>query len=129
VPVRAAAAALDPTRHHVVYVSTPSYGCRGLYVSIVAALGGIPRFRKPELIAQTAALLAAEEAERHRRVTFVLDEAHLLTPDQLEELRLLTNAEFDSREAAAGAGPFRTMLAAGEYARTSTRRLDNGKAR
>jgi type II secretory pathway predicted ATPase ExeA len=104
VAVRAAAAALDPTRHHVVYVSNPSYGCRGLYVSIVAALGGIPRFRKPELIAQTAALLAAEEAERHRRVIFVLDEAHLLTPDQLEELRLLTNAEFDSRS------PFAAIL-------------------
>jgi type II secretory pathway predicted ATPase ExeA len=104
VAVRAAAAALDPTRHHVVYVSNPSYGCRGLSVSIVAALGGIPRFRKPELIAQTAALLAAEEAERHRRVIFVLDEAHLLTPDQLEELRLLTNAEFDSRS------PFAAIL-------------------
>jgi type II secretory pathway predicted ATPase ExeA len=55
-----------------------------------------PRFRKPELIAQAACLLAAEEAERHRRVIFVVDEAHLLLPDQLEELRLLTNAEFDS---------------------------------
>jgi hypothetical protein len=29
-------------------------------------------------------------------VIFVVDEAHLLSPDQLEELRLLTNAEFDS---------------------------------
>jgi type II secretory pathway predicted ATPase ExeA len=96
VAIRAAATALDPTRHHIVYVSNPAFGTRGLYVSIVSALGGTPRFRKPELIAQAACLLAAEEAERHRRVIFVVDEAHLLSPDQLEELRLLTNAEFDS---------------------------------
>jgi type II secretory pathway predicted ATPase ExeA len=96
VAVRAAAASLDPTRHHIIYVANPAFGTRGLYVAIVAALGGAPRFRKPELIAQAAALLAAEEAERHRRVVFVIDEAHLLAPDQLEELRLLTNADFDS---------------------------------
>ena len=28
---------------------------------------------------------------RHRRVVMVIDEAHLLTPTELEELRLLTN--------------------------------------
>jgi len=41
-------------------------------------------------MAQTSELLEAEEAERHRRVVIVVDEAHLLTPEQLEELRLLT---------------------------------------
>ena len=35
-------------------------------------------------------LLAAEEHERGRHTTLVLDEAHLLAADQLEELRLLT---------------------------------------
>ena len=39
---------------------------------------------------QAANLLAAEEAERHRRVLIVVDEAHLLSPAQLEELRLLS---------------------------------------
>jgi type II secretory pathway predicted ATPase ExeA len=45
---------------------------------------------------QAAELLAAEEAERHRRVVFVIDEAHLLAPDQLEEIRLLTNQNMDA---------------------------------
>ena len=53
-------------------------------------------------MAQAAELLAAEEAERHRRVVLVIDEAHLLTPEQLEELRLLTNAELDSKSPFAG---------------------------
>ena len=102
VAVRAAVAGLDPTRYHVVYVANPSFGTRGLYVAIVSALGAVPRFRKPELIAQATTLLAAEEAERHRRVVFIIDESHLLSPDQLEELRLLTNADFDSASPFAG---------------------------
>ena len=53
-------------------------------------------------MAQTADLLAAEEDERHRRVVLVIDEAHLLDPAQLEELRLLTNAEMDSASPFAG---------------------------
>jgi hypothetical protein len=40
----------------------------------------------------------------HLRVVGHQDEAHLLVPDQLEELRLLTNAEMDSRS------PFALLL-------------------
>lgn len=102
VAVRAAVAGLDPTRHTVVYVSNPAFGTRGLYVTIVRALGAEPRFHKAEVMAQAAGLLAAEEAERHRRVVIVVDEAHMLTPAQLEELRLLTNSEMDSVSPFAG---------------------------
>jgi type II secretory pathway predicted ATPase ExeA len=80
---------------------TAAFG-RGLYVTIVRALGADPRFHKAEVMAQAADLLAAEEAERHRRVLVVVDEAHLLTPAQLEELRLLTNQELDSASPFAG---------------------------
>jgi type II secretory pathway predicted ATPase ExeA len=90
VAVRAAVSGLDPTRHQIIYVANPAFGTRGLYVTIVRALGGEPRFHKAEVMAQAASLLAAEEAERHRRVVILIDEAHLLTPAQLEELRLLT---------------------------------------
>jgi len=53
-------------------------------------------------MAQAADLLAAEEAERHRRVVVVVDEAHLLHSAQLEELRLLTNSQMDSASPFAG---------------------------
>jgi type II secretory pathway predicted ATPase ExeA len=102
VAVRAAVAALDPTRHQVIYIANPAFGTRGLYVTIVRALGAQPRYLKAELMAQAADLLAAETAERHRRVLLVCDEAHLLQPDQLEELRLLTNADMDSASPFAG---------------------------
>jgi type II secretory pathway predicted ATPase ExeA len=102
ISVRAAVAGLDPTRHTVIYIANPAFGTRGLYVTIVRALGAQPRFHKAEVMAQTADLLAAEQAERHRRVLVVVDEAHLLTPAQLEELRLLTSQDMDSASPFAG---------------------------
>jgi type II secretory pathway predicted ATPase ExeA len=102
VALRAAVASLDRTRYTVVYLANPSGGCRGLYVAITAALGATPRFRKAEAINQVAALLGAEEAERHRKVVFIIDESHLLSPEQLEELRLLSNSEMDSSSPFAG---------------------------
>ena len=102
VAARAARASLDPSRHALIYIANPAFGTRGLYVSVVRALGGTPRFHKAEVMAQTSELLEAEEAERHRRVVIVVDEAHLLTPEQLEELRLLTNSDMDSRSPFAG---------------------------
>lgn len=102
VAARAARATLDPSRHALIYIANPAFGTRGLYVSVVRALGASPRFHKAEVMAQTSELLEAEEAERHRRVVIVVDEAHLLTPEQLEELRLLTNSDMDSRSPFAG---------------------------
>src|SRR5450759_3028804 len=53
---------------------------------------------EPEVGAQLvqAHHLAAEKHERGRAVIVAVDEAHLLTADQLEELRLLTNSAMDS---------------------------------
>jgi type II secretory pathway predicted ATPase ExeA len=104
VAVRAALAQLDPSRTTSIYLGNPAVGGRCLYAGIVTALGAIPRFHKAALIPQTTELLAAETAERGRAVVLVLDEAHLLSVDVLEELRLLTNADKDSRS------PFACLL-------------------
>ena len=85
VAARAATANLDTSRHSVIYVGNPAIGARGLYAAIVTALGGVPRFHKAALIPQATDALAAEENERGRRVVVVVDEAHLLSADQLEE--------------------------------------------
>lgn len=104
VATRAATAALDGSRHSVIYLGNPAIGARGLYASIVTALGGVPRFHKASLIPQAADALAAEESERGKHVVVIVDEAHLLAADQLEELRLLTNADMDSHS------PFACLL-------------------
>ena len=68
---------------------------------VVAALGGTPRFHRAALVPQAAEALACAEAERGRRVLLLVDESHLLDPDQLEDLRMITNSEMDSRSPAA----------------------------
>ena len=104
VALRAAVHALDPASHQVIYVANPAFGTRGLYVTIVSALGARPRFFKAEVMGQAQTLLAAEELERRRRVVLIVDEAPLLSPQQLEEVRLLTSADMDSRS------PFALLL-------------------
>lgn len=96
VALRAALAELDASRHTVIYLPNPAVGARGLYAALVTGLGGVPRFHTASLIAQTMDHLAAEKHERGRAVIVALDEAHLMSADQLEELRLLTNSEMDS---------------------------------
>ena len=95
VAARAALSTLDASRHTLIYYANPAVGARGLYTTIITKLGDTPRFHKADLIPQTQNILAAERDERGKQVVIVLDEAHLLTGEQLEELRLLTNADMD----------------------------------
>ena len=87
---RAAIAALDQTRHTLIYLADPTTGTRGIHYQVVTALGGRPAHGTATLAAQAAALLAAEHQERGRVPVLVLDEAHLLTHGQLEAVRILT---------------------------------------
>src|SRR6478736_3907530 len=93
VAVRAALAALDRSRHSIIYLPDPTVGVRGIHHRIVASLAP-----------QTADALAAEHAERGRTATVVVEEAHLLSHDQLEAIRLLTNHDLDS------SSPFACLL-------------------
>jgi type II secretory pathway predicted ATPase ExeA len=104
VAARAAVHALDPVRHTVTYLANPLVGQRGLYAEIVRHLGGTPRFHKASLVAQAAELLAAEEAEKAKTSVLIIDEAHLLTGEQLEEVRMLTNHDMDAHS------PFACLL-------------------
>jgi type II secretory pathway predicted ATPase ExeA len=99
---RAAVAALDPSRHTIIYLANPAVGTRGIYTQIVHGLGGDPHHYKANLIPQAQELLDRERTERSKQVVLIVDEAHLLSPSQLEELRLLTNAEMDSQSPFAG---------------------------
>ncbi|MEO8816033.1 MAG: AAA family ATPase [Mycobacterium sp.] len=96
VAVRAATAALDNSRHQVIYLPNPSIGVRGMLHHIVAALGHVPSFYTATLAPQAADALAAEYAEKGRTPTVVIDEAHLLDTSQMEAVRMLTNHDMDS---------------------------------
>jgi type II secretory pathway predicted ATPase ExeA len=96
VSARAAIAALDQTRHTLIYLADPTTGTRGIHHQVVTALGGRPAHGSATLAAQAAALIAAEHGERGRVPLLVIDEAHLLAHDQLEAVRILTNTEMDA---------------------------------
>jgi type II secretory pathway predicted ATPase ExeA len=95
VAARAAVAALDASRHTVLYLGTPGVGLRGIYGLIVTALGATPRFHHAALIPQAQELLAAEASERGKRVVLIIDEAHLLDAESLEGVRCLSNMGMD----------------------------------
>jgi len=120
VAIRAATSILDGSRHTVIYLGNPTIGTRGIYGSIVTALGGTPRFHKPDLVAQTMSLLDAEETEKAKTSILIIDEAHLLSRDQLEEVRMLTNNEMDSHSQIAvllvGQPTLRRMVKLGTFA-------------
>ncbi len=97
VAVRAAASGLDASRHTLIYLPNPQIGTRGIHGAVATALGQPPRFHHATLIPQAEAALAAETGERNRHVILALDESHLLTHDQLEAVRMLTNSDLDSR--------------------------------
>lgn len=104
VAVRAATAALDASRHVVIYLPNPSVGVRGMLHHVVSTLGRVPSFYTATLVPQAADALAAEHAERGRTPVVVIDEAHLLDNAQMEAVRMLTNHDMDS------GAPFAALL-------------------
>jgi type II secretory pathway predicted ATPase ExeA len=104
VATRAALAALDLTRHIMIYLPDPTVGVRGIHQRIVQALGGTPRTYHAALAPQAADALACEHAERGRTPVLIIDEAHPLEHPQLEALRMLTNHDMDSQS------PFACLL-------------------
>lgn len=94
--LRAAADGLDASRHTLIYLPNPQVGVRGIHGAVALALGQAPRFHHATLIPQVEAALAAEADERGRAVLLAIDEAHMMTGEQLEAVRMLTNHDLDS---------------------------------
>ncbi|MCL5291214.1 MAG: AAA family ATPase [Actinobacteria bacterium] len=95
VALRSLSSNLDESRNTVVYFFGLA-GLRGFYSELVVALGGTPRFLKAHLIAQAKDLIAQETEGRKKNLVVIIDEAHVLEPNILDEIRLLTNSQMDS---------------------------------
>jgi type II secretory pathway predicted ATPase ExeA len=113
--MRAATARLDASRHQLITIPDPQAGARGIHHAVVTALGGVPRFRHATLIPQAAGHLAAEITERGRLPVLLIDEAHLLSHDQLEAIRMLASAQLDP------ASPLAVLLTGQPQLRASMR--------
>jgi type II secretory pathway predicted ATPase ExeA len=95
VAVRTVLQSLDPSKHTVIYLPNPLIGVRGIHEEIVTAFGQPAAFLGSRLMVQATRALAAEREERGRTPVLVIDEAHLLTYEQLEAVRMLTNQGMD----------------------------------
>jgi type II secretory pathway predicted ATPase ExeA len=115
VAARAAVARLDASRYQLITIPDPQVGARGIHHAVVTALGGVPRVHHATLIPQAAGHLAAELAGRGRLPVLLIDEAHLLSHDQLEAIRMLTSTQLDS------ASPLAVLLPGQPQLRASMR--------
>ena len=95
VSVRTVLAGLDPSRHTIIYLPNPMIGTRGIFEEILAVFGQPPSHLSSRLFTQVSKALTAEREERGRTPVLVLDEAHLLTYEQLEIIRMLSNTSMD----------------------------------
>lgn len=94
--IRGFAEALEKTQYDWVYIDDPTVGLRGMWNSIAAQLNLNMRFYKWQLM---PALKSAIEKNHHdfgKTTIVVIDDAQLLKPAALEELRLFTNFKIDS---------------------------------
>ena len=87
------AKSLDASSHQLVTLSLTTLAPFSLMANIATSLGLKPRRFKGD----TAAALLGHLRSIPRRAVLVVDEAHLLPDDSLEDLRLLTADDFDRR--------------------------------
>jgi general secretion pathway protein A len=88
--------ALNTNLYHPVYTNLATLSGYDILRHINARLGLIPRMTKSMLFSQIQQELLESREQRGRTIVFIIDEAHLLKPSALEELRLLTNFKMDS---------------------------------
>jgi type II secretory pathway predicted ATPase ExeA len=97
--VRLYASGLDPNRVRVLYVPNPASGLTGIFREILRSVGYEPSYFKPHLVCQVRNALT-EVAQRGRQPLLLVDEAHRLTNDWLEDLRMLLSSDMDSESLA-----------------------------
>lgn len=94
--VRLFAATLPRDRYTLLYVSDSKLTPRWLYSGLLGQLGLEAHFYRGDAKKQLQKELETIQSVQRKKVICVLDEAHLLEKETLEEFRFLLNSEFDS---------------------------------
>jgi type II secretory pathway predicted ATPase ExeA len=94
--IRAFAESLEKNQFTWVYIDDPTIGMRGLWSSVAAQLGLNIKFFKWQLLPTIKNAIEKNFHDDHKTTVLVIDDAHLLKPVALEELRLFTNFRIDS---------------------------------
>lgn len=106
---------ISVTRYRVIYLPLPQTKTRELYRAIATELGANPSWFGADAF-KVLNLLTHSYLESTRPNLLLIDEAHLLPPACLNELRLLTNAQVKHE-------PLVTLILFGQPALASTLKL------
>jgi len=90
---------LDTNTYRVLYLSDSALTPRNFYWETLHELGYEPRFYRGDAKRQFQKALAVLVDSEHRTPVVIVDEAHLLSRDMLEEIRFLLNLRMDSYSA------------------------------
>ena len=85
---------LPTNKFLVVYIGQTQDGST-IWEGLARNLGIVPKRFRPQQRMQINQFLSDNLVEQGKDIILVVDEAHLLTNNTLEEIRLLTNADFD----------------------------------
>jgi type II secretory pathway predicted ATPase ExeA len=85
---------LPPNKYTVVYIGQDQHGVN-LLSRIAEALGLKPKRFRQHIVLQLSQWLTNNVNDGGKFVILIVDEAHLLDDQTLEELRLLSNADYD----------------------------------
>lgn len=90
---------LDGNRYRVLYISDSSLTPRNFYWEALHQLGCEPRFYRGDAKRQLQKALAGLTDNEKKTPVIIVDEAHLLSREMLEEIRFLLNLHMDSYSA------------------------------
>lgn len=97
--IRKTASELNPGLYRSFYISHTSLGTAEFYQSFAASLGLSPMGRRSTIFRRIKDfIINLNDSQRIHPVIFI-DEAHSLSSDALKEIRMLTNFDFDSKNA------------------------------
>lgn len=117
--IRSVLESLSPQTHRVVYLYRGMDNTGAFYSQIATELSIIPKFRKPDVACQVLTAIAELYTQQKIQTVLVIDEAHLLKADILDEIRLLHNNCYDSCDylttALVGQPPLKKMITLTKY--------------
>ena len=94
--IRKFASSLNRDAYILLYLSDSKLTPSWLYKGMLRQLGIVPKFYRSEAKDQLQNEIRRIQAKEKKKLVCVLDEAHLLDKDTLEEFRFLLNYSFDS---------------------------------
>ena len=94
--IRKFASSLNRDEYIMLYLSDSKLTPSWLYKGMLRQLGIVPKFYRSEAKDQLQNEIRRIQGKEKKKLVCVLDEAHLLDKDTLEEFRFLLNYRFDS---------------------------------